>query len=72
MEKREKRCVGSHIRNYDDLEDLILFVIRFFNHKEIKYTTVYNQKYDYYDLYFWLYPTQYDKVCEAYRNIPLH
>ena len=69
MNKIEKRCVGSHIHDYDDLEDLIFFITRYFNHKHIRYHAVYCKKYEYYDLYFWLTNEQYNSVCKAYRRI---
>lgn len=68
MGKREKRCLASHIRTYDDLEDLIFFITRYFNHSNIKYNVEYNEKYEYYNLWFWLTNEQYEAVCGAYAK----
>ena len=69
MEKREKRCIGGHISCYDELEDLILFATRFLNHTNIKYTTEYNATYEYWNLWIWITPTQYENMVKKYAAI---
>lgn len=67
--RRQKKLVGDHIRTYDDMEDLILFITRFFNHKNIKYTVFYNERFSYYTIFFWLTDEEYKNVCKAYSKI---
>ena len=59
--------VGSHLRVHD-LEDLMMFIIRFFNWNNSMYRVEYNEPFDYYDLYWKMTQRQYNTLCEERRK----